>query len=118
MIQAKNHLFTYQALLNSPTDVTFEHGQFMTLYLAPKDYHRIHMPIDGRLIETRYIPGELFSVSPNTTNNIPGLFAKNERLVCLFETSIGKMAVVFCGCDDCWQYEYRLVWGNTTKQRA
>jgi phosphatidylserine decarboxylase len=72
-------------------------GMFATLYLSPSDYHRIHMPTSGRLVETVYIPGRLYSVAPHTTRAIPGLFARNERLVCLFDTKSGPMAVVMVG---------------------
>ncbi|WP_186365271.1 phosphatidylserine decarboxylase, partial [Siminovitchia fortis] len=66
-------------------------------YLSPRDYHRVHMPITGTLTETLYIPGELFSVNQITAENIPGLFARNERMVCLFDTELGRMAVVMVG---------------------
>jgi len=75
----------------------FENGDFATLYLSPKDYHRVHMPYTGRLIESVYVPGRLFSVAPHTTRAIPKLFARNERFVTLFETEIGPMAVILVG---------------------
>ncbi|MGE3919535.1 MAG: archaetidylserine decarboxylase [Gammaproteobacteria bacterium] len=96
IIQAKKHDYSVGALLGSENHF-FENGKFITVYLAPKDYHRIHMPFTGKLISMRYIPGSLFSVNPRAAETIPGLFAKNERVVCLFETSIGKMAVVLVG---------------------
>ena len=75
----------------------FTDGQFATVYLSPKDYHRVHMPLAGTLTETLYIPGELFSVNQTTAENVPGLFARNERMVCLFDTELGRMAVVLVG---------------------
>ena len=72
-------------------------SDFITIYLSPKDYHRVHMPIDGELLYTRYIPGKLFSVNLTTTKHIDGLFAKNERLVCIFKTPAGLCAVVLVG---------------------
>ena len=75
----------------------FKDGQFATVYLSPRDYHRVHMPFAGTLTETLYIPGELFSVNQTTAENIPGLFARNERMVCLFDTELGRMAVVLVG---------------------
>ena len=75
----------------------FKNGQFATVYLSPRDYHRVHMPFAGTLTETLYVPGELFSVNQTTAENIPGLFARNERMVCLFDTELGRMAVVLVG---------------------
>ncbi len=75
----------------------FHHGPFATVYLSPGDYHRVHMPCDGVLKETRYIPGRLFSVAPYTVRHIDDLFARNERLVCLFETEHGPMVLVLVG---------------------
>ena len=70
---------------------------FTTLYLAPRDYHRVHMPYTGMLESITYIPGRLFSVNTKTADNIPDLFTRNERMICVFDTAIGKMAVVFVG---------------------
>jgi len=75
----------------------FKGGKFATIYLSPKDYHRIHMPIEGTLTDMVYVPGELFSVNPLTAENVPGLFARNERVVTLFDTPVGKMAIVLVG---------------------
>jgi len=75
----------------------FKQGQFATVYLSPRDYHRVHMPFAGTLTETLYVPGELFSVNQVTAENVPNLFARNERMVCLFDTEIGRMAVVLVG---------------------
>lgn len=98
MLQAKGHYFTTETLLGDETDAKyFENGKFMTVYLSPSDYHRVHIPFAGRLLKMTYIPGELFSVNPLYTKHIPELLARNERVVCLFETAIGKMAVVFVG---------------------
>ena len=99
IIQAKGMDFSVQELLggNETLANEFTAGDFTTIYLAPKDYHRIHMPITGTLREMIYIPGRLFSVNPVTTNNIPRLFVRNERVACVFETSIGKVAIVLVG---------------------
>jgi phosphatidylserine decarboxylase len=98
VIQAKGKSFSATTLLGSEEDADhFEGGNFATIYLSPKDYHRVHMPISGKLISARYIPGQLFSVNNSTANNIQGLFARNERLVCMFNTDIGKMAYVMVG---------------------
>ncbi len=75
----------------------FEGGAFATLYLSPKDYHRIHMPCEGRLVRMIYVPGELFSVNPTTARGVPGLFARNERVVCVFESAHGPFALVLVG---------------------
>ncbi len=97
-LQAKNHYFTTEALLGNRDDAAhFTDGKFITVYLSPKDYHRVHLPISGKLLKMTYIPGMLFSVNPLYTANIPELFSRNERVVCLFETPIGKMALVFVG---------------------
>lgn len=96
LLQAKGAYFTTAALLGS-NQPSFNDGHFATFYLAPKDYHRVHIPYAGRLIKTTYIPGKLFSVNPTAAMHIPQLFARNERLVCFFDTAIGNMAVVFIG---------------------
>ena len=75
----------------------FDHGHFATLYLAPKDYHRIHMPCEGRLRRMIYVPGDLFSVNPLTARHVPGLFARNERVVCVFDTPYGPFVNVLVG---------------------
>lgn len=75
----------------------FAQGQFATLYLSPRDYHRIHMPLTGTLRSMHYVPGRLYSVAPHTVRTIPGLFAKNERVVCLFDTDAGKLAMILVG---------------------
>ncbi len=99
IIQAKGLDYSVEELLacNQSEAARYEQGQFATLYLAPKDYHRVHMPMDAKLISMTYIPGTLFSVQPATARSIPKLFARNERLVVFFETQIGPMAVVLVG---------------------
>jgi phosphatidylserine decarboxylase len=98
-ITAKGFHFTVLELFGGVIEAAhlFQGGQLATIYLSPKDYHRVHMPLAGRLKKTIYIPGELFSVNQATTESVPRLFARNERLVCLFETAIGPMAVVLVG---------------------
>lgn len=98
LFQAKGHYYSLAQLLGDDNmGKAFENGQFATIYLAPRDYHRIHMPLTGTLKQTRYLPGKLFSVNPRTARSVPGLFARNERLVCLFETQYGPMAVILVG---------------------
>ncbi|MES3020976.1 MAG: archaetidylserine decarboxylase [Pseudomonadota bacterium] len=89
IFQAKGHHFTTEALVGGDATLAahFQHGSFANLYLSPKDYHRIHMPCDGRLTRMIYVPGALFSVNPLTARGIPGLFARNERVVCVFESN-------------------------------
>ena len=98
IFQAKGQSFSVDNLIGDPQlAAPFKDGQFATVYLSPRDYHRVHMPYSGRLTETLYIPGELFSVNQVTAENVPGLFARNERMVCLFDTDVGRMAVVLVG---------------------
>ena len=98
IFQAKGQSFNTANLIADPLLAEpFKNGQFATVYLSPKDYHRVHMPFAGTLTETLYVPGELFSVNQTTAENIPGLFARNERMVCLFDTELGRMAVVLVG---------------------
>ncbi len=99
IFQAKGHSFNALELLGGATNWHhhFDHGQFITVYLSPRDYHRVHMPYTGKLIGMTYVPGKLFSVNPRTAETVPKLFARNERVVCLFETDMGPMAVVFVG---------------------
>lgn len=75
----------------------FSNGHFATLYLSPRDYHRIHMPITGKLTSMHYVPGRLYSVAPHTVRTVAGLFARNERVVCLFDTNAGKLAMILVG---------------------
>ena len=98
IFQAKGQSFSVEKLIGDPQLAKpFINGQFATVYLSPKDYHRVHMPFAGTLTETLYIPGELFSVNQTTAENVSGLFARNERMVCLFDTELGRMAVVLVG---------------------
>ncbi len=113
IFQAKGHSFSTAALVGGDESLAaqYQHGSFANLYLSPKDYHRLHMPCDGRLTRMIYVPGALFSVNPTTARGIPGLFARNERVVCVFEspehgtfvsvlvgaTIVGSMATVWHG---------------------
>ena len=99
IFQAKGHSYSTRALVGGDQDLAhrFDNGHFATLYLAPKDYHRIHMPCEGRLTRMIYVPGELFSVNPLTARHVPGLFARNERVVCVFDTAFGPFVNVLVG---------------------
>jgi phosphatidylserine decarboxylase len=99
IFQAKGHDYTPAALLGGDAALAarFEDGWFATLYLSPRDYHRIHMPCEGRLRRMIHVPGSLYSVNPATARGIPGLFARNERVVCLFDTAHGPFALVLVG---------------------
>ena len=99
IFQAKGHDYSLEQLLGGSPERArpFLGGSFATIYLSPRDYHRIHMPVTGTLREMVHIPGRLFSVNPATTRVIPGLFARNERVVCLFDTAVGPMAMVNVG---------------------
>ena len=98
LFQAKGRWFSAAELLGDARQAkAFDNGAFATVYLSPKDYHRVHMPWDGRLLETVHIPGRLFSVGPAAVREVPRLFARNERLVCHFECDFGPMAVVMVG---------------------
>ncbi|MCL1142237.1 archaetidylserine decarboxylase [Shewanella gaetbuli] len=113
IFQAKGHSYTSQALLGGDkADADrFDKGDFATIYLAPKDYHRIHMPIKGTLSKMTYVPGDLFSVNPLTAQNVPGLFARNERVVAIFETEVGPLAMVLVGATIVASIE--TVWAGT-----
>ncbi|MDB5872835.1 MAG: psd [Ramlibacter sp.] len=99
IFQAKGHSYSTRALVGGDQSLAhqFDHGHFATLYLAPKDYHRIHMPCEGRLRRMIYIPGDLFSVNPLTARHVPSLFARNERVVCVFDTEHGPFVNVLVG---------------------
>ena len=99
IFQAKGQSFSLVELLGGDIDRAqpFMGGDFATIYLSPKDYHRIHMPITGTLKEMVYIPGKLFSVNPVTAENVPRLFARNERVAAIFDTELGPMAMVLVG---------------------
>lgn len=98
ILQAKGRYYTVGDLLADEEYADrFTGGSFATVYLSPRDYHRVHMPIEGRLLKTLYVPGKLFSVNRVTADSVPKLFARNERLVCLFDTPAGAMALVLVG---------------------
>ncbi|WP_395059567.1 archaetidylserine decarboxylase [Polaromonas sp.] len=99
IFQAKGHHYSTTALVGGDRELAarFDGGSFATIYLSPKDYHRIHMPADGRLSRMIYVPGELFSVNPATARGVPGLFARNERVVCVFESARGPFVLVLVG---------------------
>jgi phosphatidylserine decarboxylase len=100
ILQAKGHKFTTTQLVGGDASLAahFQHGSFANLYLSPKDYHRLHMPCDGRLTRMIYVPGALFSVNPTTARGVPGLFARNERVVCVFESGeFGTFVMVLVG---------------------
>jgi phosphatidylserine decarboxylase len=99
IFQAKGHAYTTTALLGGDAQWAsqFQDGQFATLYLSPKDYHRIHMPCDGALRRMVYVPGDLFSVNPTTARGVPGLFARNERVVCGFDSPHGPFVLTLVG---------------------
>lgn len=99
LLQAKGHTYSTRALVGGDAELAarFDDGRFATLYLSPKDYHRIHMPCDGRLVRMIHVPGQLFSVNPSTARGVPGLFARNERVVCVFESARGPFVMVLVG---------------------
>ncbi|MEH6468639.1 MAG: archaetidylserine decarboxylase, partial [Porticoccus sp.] len=120
IFQAKGKSFSVASLLgddfpekNNTDSQRFINGDFITIYLSPSDYHRVHMPIAGNLAYSRYIPGKLFSVNDTTAQHINGLFAKNERLVCIFDTPVGRCAVILVGAmmvagiESVWQGHYQ-----------
>ncbi|MBI5918812.1 MAG: phosphatidylserine decarboxylase [Nitrosomonadales bacterium] len=99
IFQAKGHSYTTTALVGGDAALAaqFDNGSFATLYLSPKDYHRIHMPCAGRLRRMIHVPGELFSVNPTTARGVPGLFARNERVVCVFDGESGPFVLTLVG---------------------
>jgi phosphatidylserine decarboxylase len=99
VFQAKGHSFSTTALVGGDTNLAaeFQNGSFATLYLSPRDYHRIHMPCDGLLTRMIYVPGDLFSVNPTTARGVPGLFARNERVVCVFDSAQGPFVLTLVG---------------------
>lgn len=113
LIQAKGHDYSAQELLGGDAALAqeFSDGAFATLYLSPRDYHRVHMPCDGTLRQMIYVPGDLFSVNPLTAENVPNLFARNERVVCIFDTAVGVMAQVLVGATIVGSIEQ--VWAGT-----
>jgi phosphatidylserine decarboxylase len=119
IIQAKGHDYSVETLLGGDERraAPFRDGHFITLYLSPRDYHRVHMPAAGLLRETVYIPGRLFSVAPHTVRTIPNLFARNERMACLFDTDRGPLASIMVGAINVGSIE--LVWaGEVTPPRG
>ena len=99
LVQAKGHNYSTTALVGGDPALAaqYQDGHFATIYLSPKDYHRIHMPCDGRLTRMIHVPGDLFSVNPVTARGVPGLFARNERVVCVFESARGPFVLVLVG---------------------
>jgi phosphatidylserine decarboxylase len=99
VFQAKGHRYSTRALVGGDAELAarFQNGSFATLYLSPRDYHRIHMPCAGRLTRMIHVPGDLYSVNPATARGIPGLFARNERVVCVFDTAHGPFVLVLVG---------------------
>lgn len=99
IFQAKGHDYSTQALVGGDAQLAaqFQDGNFATIYLSPRDYHRIHMPCAGKLLRMIHVPGELFSVNPTTARGVPGLFARNERVVCVFEGPFGPFVMVLVG---------------------
>jgi phosphatidylserine decarboxylase len=98
LLQAKGRYYTLEQLLAGDSSINaFKQGLFTTIYLSPRDYHRVHMPYTGKLLRSIYVPGKLFSVNPTTVNNVDAVFARNERLITLFETEFGLMAVILVG---------------------
>ena len=99
LFQAKGHTYSSTALVGGDEELAakFRNGSFATLYLSPRDYHRIHMPCDGHLTRMIYVPGDLFSVNPVTARGVPGLFARNERVVCVFDTAHGPFVLTLVG---------------------
>ena len=99
IFQAKGHRYSTTAVVGGDAALAaqYQDGHFATIYLSPKDYHRIHMPCDGRLSRMIYVPGDLFSVNPVTARGVPGLFARNERVVCVFESARGPFVLILVG---------------------
>ncbi len=123
LLQAKGHEFALSALLANDTEKTaqFDDGLFATIYLSPRDYHRVHMPFTGTLESMWFVPGDLFSVSGATAQLVPGLFARNERVICHFSTTLGPMAVILVGAifvgsmETVWHGEVRSKRGEPTR---
>ncbi|WP_435928057.1 archaetidylserine decarboxylase [Dryocola sp. BD613] len=113
ILQAKGHNYSMEALLagNYLMADLFRNGSFVTTYLSPRDYHRVHMPCNGILREMIYVPGDLFSVNHLTAQNVPNLFARNERVICLFDTEFGPMAQILVGATIVGSIE--TVWAGT-----
>lgn len=118
IFQAKGHDYSLEQLLGGSADRAkpFQGGSFATIYLSPRDYHRIHMPVTGTLRQMVHVPGRLFSVNPATTRVIPGLFARNERVVSIFDTEVGPMAMVKVGAVNVGSIE--TVWAGAVTPPA
>ena len=99
LLQAKGHFFSLSDLLAGDEELvnTFKNGEFATIYLSPRDYHRVHMPCDATLRKMIYVPGDLFSVNPFLAEHVPNLFARNERVICVFDTAFGSMVQILVG---------------------
>ena len=99
LLQAKGHVFSLSDLLAGDEELvnTFKNGEFATIYLSPRDYHRVHMPCDATLRKMIYVPGDLFSVNPFLAEHVPNLFARNERVICVFDTAFGPMVQILVG---------------------
>lgn len=99
LLQAKGHFYSLEDLLGGDSKAAklFLDGNFVTIYLSPRDYHRVHLPLSGKLLKMTYVPGKLFSVNRVTTAAVPNLFARNERVICIFQTQVGPMALILVG---------------------
>ncbi|PVV13720.1 MAG: phosphatidylserine decarboxylase [gamma proteobacterium symbiont of Ctena orbiculata] len=113
LFQAKGHDYSLLELLGGDSEMSrlFEDGNFATIYLSPRDYHRLHMPVSGRLKRMLHVPGRLFSVNETTCRKVPRLFARNERVICLFETDLGPMAMILVGA--IFVSSIETVWAGT-----
>lgn len=118
IIQAKQHDYSLTALLGGNHELadTFDGGLFSTIYLSPRDYHRVHMPITGTLRQMAFVPGDLYSVNPGSANNIANLFARNERIISIFDTDYGPMAVIMVGAIVVGSME--TVWAGKVKTES
>lgn len=118
LLQAKGQTYQVQDLLGGDEDLSahFLNGRFITIYLAPHDYHRVHMPVDGHLSEMIYVPGKLFSVNNETVQSVPKLFARNERVICIFNTNKGRVAVILVGAMIAGSIE--TLWAGTVTPRS
>lgn len=99
LLQAKGHFYSLEDLLGGDSKAAklFLDGNFVTIYLSPRDYHRVHLPLSGKLLKMTYVPGKLFSVNRVTTAAVTNLFARNERVICIFQTQVGPMALILVG---------------------
>jgi phosphatidylserine decarboxylase len=113
LFQAKGHDYSLLELLGGDAEMNrlFEEGNFATIYLSPRDYHRLHMPVSGKLKRMLHVPGRLFSVNATTCEKVPRLFARNERVICLFETDLGPMAMILVGA--IFVSSIETVWAGT-----